>query len=96
MTAIIKSVSSTSASRVTVTTSATRLDTANTAKSPNIIIRNRGSVAVYVGGSAVTSADGFQLDAGESLDVAVGAGNIGLYGITASGTASVHILQVIV
>jgi hypothetical protein len=82
------------AARVTVATTATRLDqdVAGT-NSTALVIRNRGGTAVYVGGTDVTTANGFQLDTGESItmDDLVRAG---VYGIVAAGTEVCHVLQV--
>lgn len=80
-----------SASRVTATTSAAVLAGPDAGDWPPVIIRNRGVVAVYLGGSDVTSATGWQLDAGESLAVDLAQGE-SVYGITASSTAVCHIL----
>ena len=82
--------------RVTVNNTATRLDiAASTACSQNALtIRNRGATTFYVGGSDVTSSNGYQLDAGESVIVSCERGSVGsVYGITASGTSTAHILQ---
>lgn len=80
-----------SASRVTVTTSATALTSPDVDDWATFLVRNRGVVAVYLGGAAVTSATGYQLDAGES--VAVDPKQFeSLYGITASSTAECHVL----
>jgi hypothetical protein len=83
--------------QVTVTDSATLLDINTTASGRSLLVRNRGSIAVYVGGPAVTTSTGFQLDPGEavSLDADDGSGaGSGNYGITASSTARVDVLQV--
>lgn len=87
----------TKSAQVSVTNSATRLDQtlSPAAKRSSILIRNRGSVAVYVGASDVATNSGLQIDAGEAISVDLGAtpGPF-LYGITASGTATCHVLQV--
>lgn len=52
----------TSSAQVTVTTSATALEPAGTLTWGNgrgMIIRNRGTAAVYLGGSGVTTSTGF-------------------------------------
>ncbi len=85
------------AQQVTVTTSATLLDINTTALGRALLIRNRGTVAVYLGGPDVTTGTGFQLDAGEAvnLDADDGPGvATGTYGRTASSTARVDVLQV--
>lgn len=80
----------------TVTTSATSLDvdtSLNSARS--CLLRNRGSVAVYVGGVGVTTANGYQLDPGEwvSLDTSGTGAGVATYAVTASGSSTVHVLQ---
>lgn len=56
------------------------------------VIRNRGSVAVYIGASGVTTSTGFQLDPGESVSLRVARAMTPLYGITGSSSAAVHVL----
>lgn len=82
-----------SSNQVTVTTSATRLDPSTGVPTGAVLVRNRGSAAVYLGGSNVTTANGFQLDAGESVPMDIRSGDA-LYGVVASGTQTVHVLQV--
>lgn len=88
-----------SASRVTVDTTAngtalwSNPTTAPFSRGAEVIIRNRGSVAVYIGESGLTTSTGFQLDAGESLSLRVARGMAPLYGITGSSSASVHVLR---
>lgn len=79
--------------QVTVTTAATALDQ-STAGARSLLVRNRGAVAVYLGGSTVTTSTGTQLDPGESASVDILKYGSGLYGITASSTARVDVLQV--
>lgn len=76
--------------RVTCDTSA---DAIASNDSGRYVVRNRGSVAVYLGGAAVTSSDGFQLDPGESASFDLN-GSDDLYGVVASGSAAVHVLKV--
>lgn len=81
--------------QTTVTTSATRLDDAvNTMANAAVLIRNRGSVPVFLGGAAVTTGTGFQLDAGEAISIDIAGANDPLYGVVASGSAVCHVLQV--
>lgn len=80
--------------QVVVNTSADLLDQ-STGGGRSILIRNRGAVAVFLGGIDVTSSTGLQLDPGESVTVdstGSGAGG-GLYAVTASGSTTVHVLQ---
>lgn len=81
--------------RVTVGTSATRLDISTMVTSGvSVLVRNRGAVAAYLGGAAVTTAAGYQLDAGEAATVDARVYQLGLWGVVASGTAECHVLQV--
>jgi len=87
------------ARRVTVTTSATQLDntsirrgTFTQANQASLLVRNRGSVAVYIGGDAtVTTSTGYQLDPGETWIGEIESGDA-VYGIVASGTAVCHLV----
>lgn len=83
----------TGSAQVTVTNAATALDV-NSTGARSLLVRNRGSVAVYLGGAAVTTGIGFQLDPGESLTADFPTYSAGLYGITASSTARVDVLEV--
>jgi hypothetical protein len=71
-------------SAVTVANTATLVVAANQAKA-GFLIANVGSATVYLGGSGVTTANGYPLDPGEYE------GN--LYGIVASGTNAVRVLE---
>jgi hypothetical protein len=59
-------------------------------------MRNRGSNAVFVGGSDVTATGpiaGYQLDAGEAIPMDLFDGEVP-YGISANGqTSTVHVLE---
>ena len=79
--------------RITVATTATRLDSNINASRVNIIIRNRGSQPVYLGAADVTTSTGFQLDIGESLTAEEVRALPGLFGIVAATTAVVHVLS---
>ncbi len=82
----------------TVSTSATLLDvdaTAGTARS--VLIRNRGSVAVFIGGPDVTTNNGYQIDPGESIGIDTAGGTwttAATYAVVASGPAPVHVMQI--
>lgn len=81
--------------QVTVTTSATALESTLTAQGMSVLVRNRGAVAVYIGGSAVTAATGYQLDPGEAVTLDASDQNpLGVYGITAAVSCVCHVLQV--
>lgn len=58
-----------------------------------ILIKNQGTIAVYVGPSGLTTSTGFKLDAGESLSLDSVRGDDALYGITGSSSTTVHVLQ---
>lgn len=84
------------AAQVSVTSSATALETSTlTAQGASVLIRNRGAVAVYLGASNVAANTGYQLDPGEAVSLdAAGKFVLGVYGITASGSATCHVLRV--
>ncbi len=78
--------------QVTVTTSATRLDpTADQQAKYSLLVRVKTGT-IYLGNSGVTSGTGLAVTAGESVSIDVGTGET-LYGITASGSATVDVLQ---
>lgn len=84
-----------SAARVDVTSTATRLDADLTAvRGGSALIRNRGTAAVYLGASNVTTSTGFQLDPDESVSIDLEGYSLGLYGRAASGTHTCHVMQV--
>ena len=79
--------------RVTVLTAAIAVAAAGTTGSGDAVrvnVRNRGAIAVYLGGAAVTSSTGYQLDPGESVSTWLEAGET-MYGISASSSV-VHVL----
>lgn len=80
---------------VSVTTSATRLDTVDSANVSNqsASVYNAGSATVYLGPAGVTTATGYPLTAGEHFAVDLGEFEV-LYGIVATGTAEVRVLEV--
>jgi hypothetical protein len=80
-----------SASRVTVASTATVI-AASTSARASIVVRNRGTVSVYLGGPTVTSSAGFELSAGDAIGIELWPGE-SLYGITASSTARVDVLR---
>lgn len=80
--------------RVSVATTATALFQTDTVAASSILVRNRGAAAVFLGAADVTTANGFQLDPGDSATVEADTHPIGLYGICSSGTVSCHVLQV--
>jgi hypothetical protein len=77
---------------VTVTTSATKLNLPDdTNMGLSVALYNSGAATVYVGGSAVTTANGFPLAAAGTLSIDLAAGEE-LYGIVASSTNTVSVL----
>lgn len=75
--------------RVTVTTTAGPV-----ASTGEVLIRNRGAVAVYLGGPGVTASTGYQVDPAEAVSVDLRDADDILYGITASSTAACHLMAV--
>lgn len=81
--------------QVSVGTSGFRLDSGLSASTAlvSLLVRNRGTVAVYVGGSGVTTGNGFQLDPGESMSIDLRFADAGVYALAASGTQRVDVMQ---
>jgi hypothetical protein len=76
--------------QVTVTTTATVIVPAtNFDQTANL--HNLGGGAIYLGGSNVTTANGYKFDNGDKLTVTVG-DREALYAIAASGTHTVAVL----
>ena len=76
--------------QVTITTTASIIVSAKSYK--NIYLHNLGGGAIYLGGSNVTTSNGYKLDNGDKMQVPVG-DNEGLYGIAASGTHTIAVLS---
>lgn len=55
-------------------------------------IKNAGGTSVFLGGSAVTAAAGFELAPGDVISVDLIIGD-DVYGITAAGTSAVHVMR---
>jgi hypothetical protein len=77
-------------SQVSVGTTATLLVAANF-MDQTVWVHNSGGTT-YIGGSNVTTANGYKLDTDDKMELLVG-DNEGLYGIVASGTNTVFILK---
>ena len=73
-----------------ITTSETTIVTTD-GDSSSLAIYNTGSVTVYLGGSGVSSAQGFPLLIGSTIIISIPS-NTTVYGITASGTGTLRIL----
>ena len=76
--------------QVSVGTTVTLL-VASTGFDQTVWLHNSGG-ATYIGGSNVTTANGYKLDTDDKMELLVG-DNEGLYGIVASGTNTVFILK---
>jgi hypothetical protein len=58
----------------------------------SVLIRNRGSVSVWIGGPAVSASNGFEVQAGETISLELTGGDK-LYAVTSSGSSTCHIVQ---
>jgi hypothetical protein len=79
-----------SSAQVTVNSTVTVLVNA-TAFDQSVYLHNSGGGIVYLGGSNVSTTNGYKLDNGEKLTLMVG-DHEALYGVTASGTNVVGVL----
>jgi hypothetical protein len=75
-----------------LTTTRALVATGSSADGSSVIVRNRGTVSIYLGGADVTAANGFELDAGEWQSVDLAQGET-LHGLAASGTQTVHVMR---
>lgn len=85
-----------SARAVTVATTATQLDTNGRPRSrggQSLSAYNDGAATVYLGGADVTTAAGYPLAAGEHMAFDLNGGDQ-LFGIVASGTVAVRVLEI--
>ena len=57
----------------------------------NIYLHNLGGGAIYLGGSNVTTSNGYKLDNGDKLSLIIGDVEA-LYGVAASGTHTLAVL----
>lgn len=85
-----------SSAAVSVTTSATALDQTDTSENgsqfgQSLLLRNNGSQTVYLGGSAVSTANGYPLGVGEEKAVRLDSSEK-IYGIVAATTCEVRVL----
>lgn len=79
---------------ITVGTSATLLPTAPLEYRRALVIHNNAAITIYLGQSDVTSSNGFPLLAGEKVAFDIGGTpNVNVYGIVASASADVRILE---
>jgi len=82
------------AAQVAVSTTAALLSADGDGGGASILVQAPNAAILYVGGSAVTSAAGFPIPAGQSLAVDLPGANDQLYGILASGTGTAGVLRV--
>ena len=75
--------------QVSITTTASIIVSANSYK--NIYLHNLGGGAIYLGGSNVTTSNGYKLDNGDKLTLIIG-DTEALYGVAASGTHTLAVL----
>jgi hypothetical protein len=83
----------TKAARVTVTTSATRLDVPDTdSREGSTLVVRCSAAALFVGGADVTAATGYEIPAGDAVALDL-SGNDVLYAVVATGSAVTHVLR---
>lgn len=75
--------------QVTVTTTPTNLVPANIADQTAII--HAGNASLFIGGTDVTTSNGYLVDQKDKLTIQVG-DHEGLWGVTTSGSATVYVL----
>jgi hypothetical protein len=75
--------------QVTITTTASVILSANSYK--NVYLHNLGGGTIYLGGSNVTTSNGYKLDNGDKLTLIIG-DTEALYGVAASGTHTLAVL----
>ena len=78
-------------SGVSVTTSPTALPASALTRRRAVGIYNAGSVTVYVGGNDVTTSSGWPVAAGAAVTFDIG--RAALYGIVATGTCDVRVME---
>lgn len=79
-------------STVSIGTTATAVPTTALPGRNSMAIKNIGAATVYIGDDTVTTVNGYELEAGDSLPIDIGE-NVTVYGIVASGTVEVRILE---
>ncbi len=87
---VVPVVASVTTTRVTVANTATTLFSAQPFDQ-DVAIANRGSNAMFIGDSTVSTATGFQLDVDVTISFTALA-NTALFGIVASGTETAHVI----
>lgn len=80
-------------STVSVGTTAVALPTTPLTGRSSVIVQNLGANPVYLGDSAVTTANGLQVPSGQSVSLDL-SDNVVLYGRAGTGTNDVRILEI--
>ncbi len=80
--------------RVSVGTTATRIDDIDTVLVLSVTMANRGTAPVFLGGPGVTAATGYEFAPGDQMALELKPSDGGLYAIAASGTVRIDRLQV--
>jgi hypothetical protein len=75
--------------QVTISDTASVIVSANSYR--NIYLHNLGGGAIYLGGSNVSTSNGYKLDNGDKLSLIIG-DTEALYGVAASGTHTLAVL----
>lgn len=78
--------------RVTVQPTPTLIYTAP-ANGGRVVIRNAGTALVYLGPSTLTIGTGFEVLAGDAVTLTLDQAAETVYGIVATGTETVHVLE---
>lgn len=73
-----------SSSRVLVKDKASKIAGSDNLAASTVVVKNRGSEPVDLGGSGVKTGEGYELKAGEREEFVLGGGN-GLYAVAPSG-----------
>lgn len=79
--------------KTTVTSTATPIPTARLANRKSMVVTNTSATTIYLGGEDVDTTDGFDLAQNDSIVIDIDE-KLVLYGITASGTATIKTLEV--
>lgn len=82
------------AAQVAVSTTAALLSADSDGGGASVLVQAPNGATLFVGGSAVTSASGFPIPAGQTLSIDLPGANDQLFGILASGTGTAAVLRV--
>lgn len=78
--------------RATLTTAPTLIFIANRGGS-EVLIRNTGTVSIFLGPATVDAATGFEVLAGDAVTASLEQSEDRVYGVVASGSAVVHWME---